>query len=385
MSPLPYAPLRAGLLWAVMPLAFLPASGSALQGAGAGVRIQEYRFAAPDAVGLEQAQLTTYVFAAVLPLGRVSLDANGAYAAGEVVGPEGGTARLAGLTDTEVGLTLDLGSERALLRGSMTLPTGLTTLTLEEAAVAGVVANELLPFAIGTWGGGSGAGGDVALAGEAGPWGFGASVGYRAPTGYQPLADQTFTYRPGEQIQVTVAVDRSLPGAATLSVVGAVRHFGDDAVDEANLFRPGRRVEGLASLAFPVGIRGSASLHAGVQHRTGGAVLVDAPVLAGATDSPAQRLMRGGLSLRLPVGGATVVIPEVEARALRTDDGAGQGWLGSATLGADIRLAGTPFGHHAVLAPRAVVRRGRILVDDLSESDVTGWELGATLRFGVGR
>lgn len=172
---------RAACSTVVMALTLLGFAHPALtQEAAGGAIVQSYSFDDPEAAGLSEYRLLTAPFAVAIPLGgRVSLMAGGAWAKGEATGSDGATATLEGLTDTEVGLALALGPDRFVVTAGAALPTGKSTHTLTEAAVAGVVAAELLPFAITTWGSGGGAGGDLAVAFQSGPWGIGLAGGDR--------------------------------------------------------------------------------------------------------------------------------------------------------------------------------------------------------------
>ncbi len=260
------------------------------------------------------------------------------------------------------------------------LPTGESTQSLEEVVVAGIIAAEPLPFAISTWGSGGSAGGDLALAFQAGEWGIGASGGYRVASGYEPLAEETFTYRPGDRILARLALDRDVGTAGTLSFLLGYQRFQDDALNEQNLFRAGARYEGMVSYAFAAGRSGSGILYGGFNHRENGSVLVENPDLAGATNTPWQQLYRGGFTFLLPVGRSLTLFPEGEARLFRAEDGIGRGYLTSAGLGFDLTLAGGRRGTRLVLSPSGRFHLGNITVDETSDSKVTGWTAGVTLR-----
>ncbi len=368
---------------AALSLALLAAPTAPLAGqaAGGGVLLQRYTFADAQAAGLSTFTLRTAPWAVSLPLGgRLSVVASGAWAEGEATGAEGARATLSGFTDTEVGVALALGQDRMVLTASASLPTGHSTLTLPEAAVAGVVAAELLPFAVTSWGSGGGMGGDVAVAVQAGAWGLGVVAGYRAGNSFEPLADESFTYRPGDQARVRLALDRDVGTSGTFSIIVGMQRFSEDELGGANLFRSGDRFEALAGYTFALGLKSSAQIYAGAYHRAAGSVLTTEPTLDGATDSPSQQLFTGGVDLRIPVGRRVTFLPTTEARVFRTADGVGQGWLASGGATLEIILAGRRFGRRLVLAPSGAYRRGHIIVQEGSESDLTGWEAGLTLR-----
>lgn len=373
---------------AALPLVFCLLAPSALlaQSAAGGAGLQYYSFKDAEAAGLESFALITAPFAVGIPVGGMfAVDVSGAFAQGIATGPEGAEARLSGPTDTELGFSILLGDDRVVLRSSMTLPTGQEIATLEEAAVAAVVAAELLPFQIATWGAGGGAGGDLGLAFQSGKWGIGIGGGYWAAREFTPTSEVTYAYRPGDQIQARLVMDRDVGASGTFSLVLGLQRFGEDELDGANLFRSGNRLEGLASYAFALGLRGSALLYAGAYHREKGALLLEESLLDGATDSPSQQLFLGGANLLIPAGRRVNVMPDLNLRVFRSGDGVGQGWLATAGSAFDIRVAGTSFGQSVVLSPSAKVRLGRVVVREGAESDIVGWEAGLTLRVGASR
>lgn len=392
-GPCPHAlrPARLGLArlgLAALGLSALGLSPGALHGqsAGAGAAVQYYSFLDAEAAGLESFVLVTTPFAVGIPVaGLFALDVSGAYAQGIATGPEGTEARLSGPTDTELGFSVLLGDDRVVFSSSLTLPTGQDIETLEEATVAAVVAAELLPFSIATWGAGGGAGGDVALAFQAGEWGIGIGGGYWAAKEFVPTSDVTYAYRPGDQLQARVALDRDVGESGTFSLILGLQRFGEDELDGTNLFRSGNRLEGMASYAFALGLRGSALLYGGVYHREQGVLLLEASLLDGATDSPSQQLFMGGASLLIPASPRVSIMPDVSMRVFRSGDGVGQGWLATAGSSFEIRVAGHSFGRNVVLSPSAKLRLGRVIVREDSESGIVGWEAGITLRVGAGR
>lgn len=347
--------------------------------AAAGEILQVYTFDDPTATGLGEFRLVSLPFAAAVPLpGGVTVRASGAYAVGTLRGAAGGTAELSGVTDTEVALGLSLGPDRYAVTVSAALPTGQSRHTLQEATVAGVVAAELLPFAITSWGSGGGLGGDVGVAAQRGRWGVGVAGGYRAALEYEPISGQTFSYQPGDQLNARLALDRDLGESSTLSVLVGFRRFSEDQVGGTNLFRPGKRFEGLVSYAMPVGLRSSALVYGGLYHRENGALLTTA--LAGATGSPSQQLYTGGLDLRIPVGPRVTLLPSLDGRVYRTADGVGQGWLVSAGGSIDLLAVGRRSRARLVMAPGGRFRLGRVVVRQGAESAMTGWEIGVTVR-----
>jgi hypothetical protein len=361
------------------------ASAVAAQSVGGGVLLQTYTFDDGQTAGVERLRLISLPWAASAPLGSVaSVAVDGAWASGEATSASGASATLSGLTDTNVGVTLGVGPDWLVVSADATLATGKKSLSLEESLVAGVVAADLLPFAINTWGGGGGMGGSLAAATQLGAWGVGFAAGYRLAREFEPLADLALGYRPGDQLQLRIALDRNV-GPSTLSAVVGYQRSSDDQVLEANLFRSGSRLQGNVSVAFPLGLRSSALVHAGVQHRSRGTLLLDESLLTAAGDSPSQQLFSVGADLRLPLGRAAALFPTTELRVFRAEDGASQGWVGTAGVALDVRLAGNSTRTRFVLSPTGRLRAGRVIVEEGAESGLFGWEAGLVLRVEGGR
>lgn len=355
------------------------------QSIGAGVHVQSYSFDDPTTAGVESVRLFVTPFAAAADVGRVSLGLSGAYARGTATGPTGGEASLSGPTDTDLVLTYRPGPDWLLISASSALPTGKASLDTQGSFVAAFIAAELLPFEIDSWGSGGDVGGDVAVATQAGAWGVGASAGYRVARAYEPLPDLPFSYKPGNQFQLRLALDRNVSQSSTLSFLVGLQHFSDDELAGTNLFKSGTRVQAVTSFAFPLGLRSSALVFGGVNHRANGALLTDEAALAGATDSPSQQLFMTGANLRFPLGRGSAILPKAELHVFRAEDGASQGWVTTVGPAIDLRVSGNASTRQVFLTPSFVWRTGNVIVQEGSESGFQGWEAGMTLRVVAGR
>ena len=366
---------------AALALGGAPHGGVHAQTVGAGVRQQTYSFDDPLAVGVASVRLLTVPWAASVPLGsRVDLSVGSVWATGTAEGPGGQEVTLSGPSDTDVIVDVRPGPGWLAVSAAATLPTGRSTLTTQESFVASLVAAELLPFAINTWGSGGSLGGDVAAATQLGAWGVGLSVGYRGAWSYEPVPELPLSYRPGDQLRLTVAFDRDVSTSGTLSFLFGLQEFGDDELRGQNLFASGTRIQGLVSLAFALGTRSSAVVYGGVNHRANGTVLVDDAALAGATDAPSQQLFTAGADFRVPLWRGATLLPEVEASVFRASDGASQGWVATVGPTLDVRLAGNASGRRLVLSPSGALRFGGVVVEEGVESGFDGWEVGLALR-----
>lgn len=358
----------------------------AAQSFGVGIHRQAYSFDDPSVAGVESVGLFVTPFAAATELGsRVSVGLSGAYARGTARGAGGREATLSGLTDTELVVSYRPGADWLLVSATSSLPTGQASLDTEASFVAALVAAELLPFEIASWGSGGDVGAEVAAATQAGEWGVGMALGYRLAGSFEPTPELPFSYGPGNQLQLRVALDRNVSEASTLSFLLGFQHFSDDQVEGVNLFRSGTRIQSLVTYAFPLGLRSSAMLFGGVNHRANGTVLTDDPLLAGATDSPSQQLYRTGANLRFPVGRGSAILPKAELMVFRASDGVSQGWVGTLGPVLDLRLSGTATSRQVFVSPSVLLRRGHVIVQEGATSNFSGWEVGVTLRVVPGR
>jgi hypothetical protein len=354
-------------------LALFPGDANAQAGGrlGAGPVFQSYSFAEPDQAGLESITLLTTPFAARFALGRrATLQVDGAFASGKVTAADGTESDLSGITDTNVMLDVHVVPDLLTLSVMFAAPTGDPTHDADQALVAGIVAADLLPFRITSWGSGGGIGMQLAATRRLGDVGAGLSVGYRQAGEFEPVDGEPFVYRPGNEIQARLALDGQVGRNGKGSLVVGFQSYTDDLVDDANLFKSGNRVEVTGTYAFPLGYRGSAALYGGVLHRANGAFLDSA-----IPDAPSQDLVLLGGLLRRGVGGGFLT-PRADLRLFRSADGVGQGYVAGLGAGFEGRSGAVTF------VPSATVRVGRVTVSDSQESGITGFEAGLTLRFG---
>ncbi len=369
---------RAATAWLVAGALALPL-GAAAQwvpgaaappGGGVGVTYERYSFGNAEGIGVRSVSLLSVPVTARASLaGGLEAGLSSAYAFGHLERADGSTASLGGLTDTQLSLAYETPGGGVRVTAIGILPTGHERQDADQAEVAGIVAADVLPFAITNWGTGGGGGGSVAVAQSIGATNVGASVGYVVAARFRPLTGSTFYYRPGDQLHVRAALDRTFGTAGKLSLQLSYQHFATDQFAATNLYRSGDRLLGMGSYAFAVGARSSALLYGGLLHRQHGTFLGGGGVEA------AQNLALAGGALRVPLGGA-VLQPRADVRALSQAGEPGTGYVVGA--GASVELnAGA-----ATVVPLVMGRFGHANVFAGETSAITGLELGLGLRFG---
>jgi hypothetical protein len=195
------------------------------------------------------------------------------------------------------------------------------------------------------------------------------SVGYVVAREFEPLAADDFSYRPGNQLQVRVALDRTFGSSGKAALVLGTQQYDTDEVDGSNLFRTGDRYEATGSYAFAAGARGAGIVYVGYLRREQGDFIDDLVVL------PAQDLAFGGIGFETWLGSMRFR-PSVDLRVLRRDDGVGQGYTASG--GGVLEI---PAGV-VTLLPTLRGRFGNVLLQEDAESRFTGFEAALGIRFG---
>jgi len=330
---------------------------------------ERYTFDEGDGIGIESLSLLTLPLHVRTRIGpRVALMISGAWARGSLERPDGSEETLSGPTDIEVLASTSFLQERVVVTGIVDLPTGTSTLTDDEAFVAGAVAADLLPFRISHWGTGGGLGGRVAVAQPVGVFSVGASVSYRTSGDYEPRDGESSRYDPGDALQVNAVVDRSL-GDSKASLRVSYQNFSADALDADNVFQTGDRVEVMGSLAFPVSRRASGLVYGALLVRENGTFL-QAP---GTTAS--QDLFLVGTGFELPAAGGTVR-PSLRLRVFQTEDGVGEGYTADLGVAGGWRLGDVQIG------PTLSFRFGSVDVTESASTGFRGGEIGLSVTFG---
>ena len=198
------------------------------------------------------AELAIPIFVSV-PIGsRLSLDVGTAYANARVTsGAE--RSEISGLTDTQIRGSYTFGGDFIVLTAGVSLPTGESSVTLDQLLAAGRIGNDFLAFPVSEMGTGLAATGGVAVARPVGDWSVGAGVAVRRSRAYEPfdVPGQTFRYQPGNELRARLGVDRPVAaGRLALGVTYAA--FGrEDAGGSA--YNTGDRVIAQGTLTGLVG------------------------------------------------------------------------------------------------------------------------------------
>jgi len=341
--------------------------------ASMGAQFQGYSF--DKALGVSAANLLMIPIAYQVGIGdKLSLDAYAAYARGAVeIGDNSFT--LNGPVDTRLRANYEV-TPWALLTLGVNLPTGKTEHTADEARVAAVLASDLLGFREANFGLGFGATAGIATARRMGETGVGLGVSYRLASEFQPSADTTLKYTPGNEIRVRFGVDRNI-GASKLTAGLTYQNFARDELDGKDLFQAGNRWRGDMTFSFRTGPGSSWTAYVTDVYRDRGDIRL--PSLSGDPTSETtgtQNLVIGGIVGAWRARSTLTLQPIAEFRMLSREDPGGEGFLVGGGLSVPLR-----FGSIGV-TPGGRLNFGQLQGGAAENHSLIGGELSLMIGFG---
>jgi hypothetical protein len=138
-------------------------------------------------------------------------------------------SEISGLTDTQLRGNFTLGSDFVILTGGVNLPTGQSSVALDQLGAAGRIGNDFLAFPISNMGTGFAATGGIAVARPFGEWNLGFGGAVRRSASYEPfdVPGQSLRFQPGDEYRARVGADRTV-GAGRLALGLTYSAFGND-------------------------------------------------------------------------------------------------------------------------------------------------------------
>lgn len=355
--------------------AAVPAGAQVFDGARvqSGPQYVQYRIA--GTVGETISELAIPVFA-IVPIGsRFSVDVGTSYAQSRVRF-DGGESSVSGMTDTQLRANYTLGNDFIVLTAGVNLPTGETTVTLDQLLAASRIANDFLSFPISSMGAGTAVTGGVAVARPLGTWNVGAGGSVRFASAFEPVEPESGPpprYQPGNEYKLRLGADRPL-GAGQLAMGLTFSTFGEDDF-AGSLYNTGDRYVGQVGYARPVSF-GTFNVGAWNLYRSEGQLI-------GGIDIPWDNIVNVSTSLAIHTRGP-VIEPSLQLRswfqrvsatdteAARTDRST------LAELGVRARVGAGPF----VVFPGVGYVAGRLAAGADATAGLTGFRgaLGVQLR-----
>ena len=331
----------------------------------------DYRaFNLDEGLAASSASLLLVPVAVTVPLGgSVAFDVYGAWATGSV-DTRSGTLELSGPVDTQLRGTW-AALPWARLTVGVNVPTGHGTHSSEEAQVAALLSTDLLGFREARFGTGLGVTTGVAVAHQLGAWALGYGASYRMSGEFEPSEDTSTVYSPGDEILARIALDRNVGASGKLTLGGTYQHFSEDEFGD-NLFQPGARIRGDASLSFRAGRAATVMLYATDLWREQGEVslLGDADE-RGTVGSQNVVIVGAGASL----GSRVRFSPRADVRILSHEEGTGSGWVAGAGTGLEFDIGAFR------LVPRGRFMLGSMEAEDGETHGLTGFEVELAAQF----
>ena len=234
--------------------AALPAAARAQSGGREFLSGVEFRSLSFDS-GLAAKKVSEFV----IPVGmvwavnpRVSLDFGTQLARASSTNPSGASATISGLTDTQARLVYQVRPDVVAFTLSANLPTGTTELSDPQLAVAGVIAEDLIPYPVSSFGTGASVTTGLAVAVPVNGWAIGIGGSYRMSGTYRLATSDSVNshFKPGAEMRLRVGMDR-LVGQGRVSLGLTYSSFANDQFGGQQL-APGNRYIPEASWNAPV-------------------------------------------------------------------------------------------------------------------------------------
>jgi hypothetical protein len=186
----------------------------------------QYRFNAPASETVSQFALPVFVTVPVNE--RLTLDVGTSFVRTRVAS-DGAVSEISGLTDTQLRGNLTLGSDFVVLTAGLNLPTGKSSVTLDQFTAAALIGNDFLLFPISNMGTGLAVTAGVAVARPFADWNLGVGGSVRRSAGYEPfnIPGQSLRFQPGNEYRARVGADRPV-GTGRIALGLTYSAFGKD-------------------------------------------------------------------------------------------------------------------------------------------------------------
>ncbi|HEY7395902.1 MAG TPA: hypothetical protein VH559_13700 [Gemmatimonadaceae bacterium] len=278
-------------------------------GARLAPQFHSYKIKAPSNLTISEFSVPLFVTIPITP--QFGFDIGSSYANAHVEQTSGTTkttSDISGLTDTQLRANLILGTDRVIITGGVTLPTGQSRVVPEQQAAASLIGSDFLAFPISNMGTGFGGTGGIAVAQPLGDWNLGFGLSMRQSAEYEPFKPTASTaslrYQPGAEYRGRIGLERPV-GTGRFLVGLTYSKFGNDDLS-GSVYNTGDRYFGQLDFNNTVGA-GRLSITGWNLFRSKG-TLVDGSVL------DHENITNGALAYGIPVGEYTVIEPNVEAR-----------------------------------------------------------------------
>lgn len=162
-----------------------------------------------------------------------------------------GNFSLNGLTDTRLGASYLFAGETMLATAGVNLPTGKTELDAEALAVAQVIPLHALGLRTTYFGGGLDLSAGLSAAFSLNDWVFGAGAGFVRTGSFKPVRGSD-DYNPGDELSLTIGLDRSLGEDSKFLADFTYTLYTTDTFQGVDYFKSGPRLLFDARYYFPL-------------------------------------------------------------------------------------------------------------------------------------
>jgi hypothetical protein len=224
-------------------------------GARMAPQFHSYKIDAPSNEKISEFALPLFVLVPITS--SLSVDVGTSIAQSHVEATTAGkttTSSISGLTDTQVRANYVLGNDFVVLTAGVNLPTGRSTVAVDQQLAANLIGSDFLSFPISNMGTGFGGTGGVAFARPIGDWNLGLGLSMRRSAQYDPYdvaGGPALHYQPGNEYRARAGIDRAF-GTGRVAAGLTYSTFGNDNL-AGSLYNTGNRWLTQASVNNTVG------------------------------------------------------------------------------------------------------------------------------------
>lgn len=149
---------------------------------------------------------------------------------------------LSGLGDTQVSVSYRLPSPNLIFNATVNLPTGRSSVSASELETLGLFSNQVLAFKLPTLGQGT-----AIMTGVSGAFPLndqvvmGGGLSYIVNSGFRPLADYDYTYKPGNEVTADLGLNLRVGNNGSLGVDAMLTSYQEDVFVDQSVFKAGNK------------------------------------------------------------------------------------------------------------------------------------------------
>lgn len=152
------------------------------------------------------------------------------------------TVKLNGFSDSRFSGTYLFGEDKFMATFGINLPSGKNALKTDEFSVANILALRALDFQVPILGQGLDFSAGIVAAQQLGGFVVALGAGYLMRGPFEPIENAVAAYNPGDEITISLGIDRAVSRKNKLMFSANYTIYGDDTIEKAAVFKSGNKI-----------------------------------------------------------------------------------------------------------------------------------------------